>query len=254
MEIKVFGEEKRLLACKDYLSSENGGGVGRLFLYPIPTSRDGAHLSGIDISFSEAAREADERTLAVGYDIPTTLRAELTARGANIYDLSVDERFLTENARLTALGTLGFVLSNIPLAPYDMEIGVVGYGRIGSSLVRLLLFLGASVRVYTTKETVRLSLCEAGVRAELIDVKTAPYPLDLLINTAPVRVFSENVLSAMPKNLKIIELASGDNFLGAGELIRLPSVPARSYPESAGRIMAECVQNRLRYSSGEVVL
>ncbi len=254
MEIKVFGGEKRLLACKARLSLEESGGVARLFLYPIPTSRDGAHLSGTDISFAEAAEEADESTLAVGYDIPTALRAELTARGANIYDLSLDEKFLLENARLTALGTLGFILSHIPSAPYDMEIGVVGYGRIGSALVRLLLFLGVPVRVYTTKETVRLSLCEAGVRAELIDEKTAPYPLDLLINTAPVRVFSENVLSAMPRDLKIIELASGDNFLGEGELIRLPSVPTRSYPESSGRLMAECVRDRLRYSSGEVVL
>ena len=254
MEIKVFGEEKRLVKCKELLSNVKDGAYSRLFLYPIPTSRDGRHLTGSDTTFADAASLADGSTLAVGYAIPDTLRAELSTRGADIYDLSADENFLKENARLTALGTLGYILTAFPRAAYDMEIGVVGYGRIGSALVRLLLFLGARVRVFTTREAVRLSLCEAGVGAELVGEDTEPFPLDLLINTAPVRVFSEKALRLLPDDLRIIELAAGDNFLGAGELVRLPSVPTRSYPDSAGMVMANCIRARLGDCTGEVVL
>ena len=253
MEIKVFGEEKRLLECKACLSSFDCRDALQILLYPIPTSRDGAHLTGGDISFSEAAECADSSTLAVGYAIPSALRAELSAKGADIYDLSLDEAFLTENARLTALGTLGYILTKIEKVPSDCEIGIVGYGRIGSALLRLLLFLGARVRVYTTGESVRLSLCEAGVRAELADI-AEPYPLDLLINTAPARVFSESVLSRMPKDLKILELASGDNFLAGGDLTPLPSVPARFYPESSGKLLADSIMRHKRKRAGEVVL
>lgn len=231
MNILTYGVDERVELCAAMLGSHPSD--SSIMLLPIPTSRDGEHISGTEIPLSEPLREMTEDMTVVGYDIPEILRTGCAER---FLDLSRDEEFLEENARLTAEGCVGYILSTSKRVPSEQKIGIAGYGRIGRALLRYLLFFGANVRVYTSRECVRRSLAESGVESRLARYgeRADISGLDIFINTAPSPLLSEEDCRAA-RGCRIIELASGDNIPSCASPERLMSVPARVYPKSAAR-------------------
>ena len=233
MKILTFGEDGRARECAALLSKEELG-YSSVMLLPIPTTKDGKHLSGTNIPLSFLSSEIDGETLACGYGIPQEIFEGTPCR---VCDVSRDEEFLAENARLTAIGALGHILSSSPRAPWDLSFGVVGYGRIGSALVRYLLFFGAEVTVYSSQKEKRLALGELSVESRAANYGAGAGELsdiDILINTAPAPLLSPEDIRKNP-HLRIIELASGENFPRDADVLRLMALPSRMYPESAGR-------------------
>ena len=57
---------------------------------------------------------------------------------------------------------------------------------------------------------------------------------------------------ALPLGVRVIELASGENFKGVSGVERLPAIPERMYPESAAGAYADAVKRRIRHAEGEV--
>ena len=229
MNILTYGVAERVELCAAKLGSLSS--EASVMLLPFPTSRDGVHISGTQIPLSEPLREMTEDMTVVGYEIPEILRTGCAGR---FIDLSRDEEFLEENARLTAEGCVGYILSTSKSAPRELKIGVAGYGRIGRALVRYLLFFGAEVRVYTSRESVRHLLAEAGVGSRLARYGEGAdiSGLDIFINTAPSPLLTEEDCRAA-RGCRVIELASGDNIPSCASPERLMSVPARVYPKSA---------------------
>ena len=209
-------------------------GAERLILLPIPTSRDKKTLTGTKLTLDEAFVDIGQGDLACGYAIPEKYSELAKARGAVIFDASEDEAFLEENARLTALGALGYILTETDREPADISFGIVGYGRIGRIIARYLLFLGAKLKIYTTKELTRLELGRSEVSTESTkDGKISLDGVEILINTAPTRLDIGISEGRLPEGLRIIELASGDNFSGVEGVEALPSIPDRFYAKSA---------------------
>ena len=252
MNIRTYGADERLVFCCEYLNSERPRGIREMFLLPIPSSRlgDGEELLRDVLGAGENKDTAPGEIAVVGYGIPKEIKERLSSFGALVVDVSLDEEFLLENAHLTAVGTVGRLLSDLNAAPCDLSIGIIGYGRIGRALLGLLLPLGARPVVFTGNDSVRLELGRSGI-------STAAYnalrdgeglhgvgDIDVIMNTAPSRLVGEETLSRL-KNAKIFELASGDNFPPGADVVRLPSLPARAYPRSAGRCLAESVLRML---------
>ena len=243
MTVFTYDNSKRAGACRDFLlSSGKIGGFKMLTILPIPTTRDGVHLSGSDVTLASLLIEAEPGEIYLGYAIPEFLRDSLLDSGAIVVDASLDEKFLLENAHLTALATLAHILSRGDVSVDCLSVGVVGYGRIGRELVRLLLSVGAEVRVFSTRRDTVLCLCSSGVDAtHVLDGDPIP-TVDILVNTAPARIFNE--CSDVPDTMEILELAGG-NYFGEHRVTRLPSLPSRYYPETAGRIYAEALLRAL---------
>ena len=233
MKILTYGNDERVRECARLLEGARLP-VPSLMLLPIPVTKDKKHINGTDLELSALKDEMESGMLVVGYGIPREVRL---GAASEFCDVACDESFLRENARLTALGALGYILSTCDCAPQDLSIGVIGYGRIGSELVRELLFLGASVTVYTSKNETRVALGRLGVKTRSADYEKGSPELsdiDILINTAPARLIGEGDLPDL-SGVRLIELASGDNFPSGAAVERLPSLPARLYPKSAGR-------------------
>jgi hypothetical protein len=253
MIIENFGVGKRCSEALCLLVSAEAAGelpteFKRTLLLPIPTSKDKIHLSGTDKLASEVYGEAKAGDFVAGYGIERAAREAMTERGALVYDALLDEEFLADNAEATALGALGYILSNSDKTVRDSSFAVVGYGRIGKAMVRLLLFLGAKVRVYSGREEVCIELGECGVEAYFLDTgyilpKT---DADFIINTAPTDLSPSFPDGRLPRGVRVIELASGENFRGIEGVERLPSIPDRFYGKSAGKTYFSYIVKRMK--------
>ena len=219
-----------------------------MILLPVPTTRDNKRVSGTDIPLEDTLIGADGKSIVAGYALPGWYKAAAVERGALVLDLSGNEKFLSDNAEITANGALGYLLVTENRAPADIKVGVVGYGRIGSRLVRALLFLGSNVKVYTSKMSTCMELCECGVDCVTVANEQGACDfsgLDVLINTAPKDMSCCFPGGKLPLGLRVIELASGNNFVGVAGVEKLPGIPEKNYPLSAGRVYFEAVKGLL---------
>lgn len=251
MEILTYGNGERLLACSSAVAAGCPGDC-RIIILPIPTTRDGKTVAGTDVSLSEVCSRVERGMLVAGYSIPEEMAAEIVSRGGNIYDGSLDEELILANARLTAYGTLGWLLTNGSLAPEELAVGLVGYGRIGKELLRLLLFLGYKVRVYSSCADTRTTLSEHGIEVRDSRCGIDFSGLDILINTAPAPLISRKARRGNSE-LLILDLASGKYLEGIEGVVKLPSVPEKYFARGAGRLYAERILKRLGSGSPEEV-
>lgn len=245
MLIKVYENSLRAESCKNYLASSRlAARFSEVILLPIPSTRDGVTVNGADVSLLDAVSYADEDTLVIGYGIPGEVSEVLSSFGATECDVSRDEGFLSANAELTALGAISVMLESEKKAPRDISVGVAGYGRIGRIIADRLMYLGSHVRIFTTREPLRLELASLGIDSAPFPVRLSDLSgMDILFNTAPAAVFDENV--PPDGDIRIIDLASGAVFPEGVAVERYPSLPARAFPISAGRILAESVERFL---------
>ncbi len=234
MYIKVYNNDERSEACLDVLrASRLPSTVKGLCLLPIPSTSDGVHIRGCsDERLSDIIPKSG--VVYCGYAIPTDIARMLQDGGGIVSDASLDEDFLLDNAYLTSLASLGYILHTYSIDLSRPIVGVVGYGRIGSSLTRMLLSLGIPIRVYTSREDLRLELGSLGVSSSGYFSDASFDGVDLIVNTAP------SITLSPPADIPILELASGDNF-PENTVTRLPALPAKHYPRSAGRIWANAI-------------
>ena len=214
--------------------SAEDSGISDLIVLPIPSTRDGTHVNGLDLSLRDAILGVGQGSLVIGYQIPDYIKDILVKRGARFVDSAEDEEFLLDNAELTAMATVGIILNTEIRVPRDLAIGIVGYGRIGAALTAHLAYHGARLVVYTSSEEKRIMLGEMGISTADSIEGCGLGELDLLINTAPAVIFDTGEGSRFPTSLRVIDLASGENFPGLASVERYPSIPARMFPRSAG--------------------
>jgi len=246
MKIFSFGGGRRLEYCAEYLSDMRGN-YEKLILLPIPTTKDNIHIKGSDVTLSRIVGMADRNSAVCGYGIPFGVKEALGEMGASVFDGSDSEDFLVENAVLTVDGALGELLTSLESAPGDLSVGIIGYGRIGKRLLEALLFLGSRVKVYTRSEAVRRSLGEAGIESGEFVFDGDYHNLDVLINTAPTAVMSEEKIKEYEKDsLRILDLASGECFPPSVNVKKLASIPEMFYPRSAGRLYGKYISEFLR--------
>ena len=188
MIIHTYERTERGRACERYIK-DAGARCREIYILPIPSTRDGIYLKDTDVPISDIVKASGEGVYIISYGIGDALKEEMRSRGAVVYDAALDEEFLEGNADLTALATLGVLLESEERVPRDLSFGVVGYGRIGKRLVRLLLFLESRVRVYTSSEKTRLELSEYGIDSVLSERGADLSGIDILINTAPAVIF-----------------------------------------------------------------
>ena len=246
MTIKVYEKSQRAKTVEHLLAEHLSPlGIESLYILPIPSTRDGVSLNGSDMTLYDSVAGAGAGSLVIGYGIPDSIKEMLLVRGALLVDSSLDEEFLVENAELTALATLGIILNTDIRAPKDLTVGIVGYGRIGKSLVHHLAYLGATLIVFTSREEVRETLSGYGVMTARSGDGGALSSLDILINTAPAKIFDTGEESVIPTSLRVIDLASGVNFPSLASVERYPSLPARMFPSSAGRVWFDSVMRNI---------
>lgn len=220
---------------------------GEVLLLPIRYSTDGLHVSGTQVTLTDAVQK---RRLILGGLPP------VQAPHARVLDYTAREWLLQENARLTAEGAVVLLAGHTDRALYGADVGVLGMGRIATHLCRLLIALGAGVTVYARKPTALQEVAKMGARAvssaEGLPV-AAVRSHDALLNTVPARLLGATVLSHSRPGMLYLELASAPGAVEREAAERAgiryidgQGLPGKYAPCSAGELIATCVAEHLK--------
>lgn len=158
------------------------------------------------------------------------------SRDINLVDYSKNERFQAINSRLTAEGTLALIIKLSPKALADLHILIMGFGRTGSAMARLLDRLDSIIDI-ATNTSLRPSHAFARKVVPLNGFDFKDY--DVVINTVPSAIVSDKELMSMSEDCIYIDLASKPainldyaKYLGINAGI-YPALPARYSPFSS---------------------
>ena len=195
-------------------------------LLPIPSfNQDGSIRGGGDL----------QSILSVLPQNITVIGGNLTHPALIHYqtlDLLQDPIYISENADITARCAIGLIHQLLPCTFKNLPILILGWGRIGKCLSRLLRANDACVTVFARKESDRAMLKALGYATQ-----ASPDPTDfrVVINTAPA-----TVLPACPRDVLKMELSSVLG-IGGDDVVWARGLPAIHTPESSGRLIADTI-------------
>ena len=153
-------------------------------------------------------------------------------------DLLQDDTYVSANAAITAHCAIQLAMTKLPVTLEECSVLVIGWGRIGKCLCRLLRTLGASVTIAARKSADRAmakALGYAVISTDGID----PLGYRVIFNTAPAMVLSDGGTA-----LKI-DLASRPG-IGGEDVIWARGLPGKDAPESSGQLIAQTILENLK--------
>ena len=149
-------------------------------------------------------------------------------------DLLKNPVYVARNAAITAHCAVSLAMQKLPVTLEELPVLVIGWGRIGKCLAKLLKALGADVTVCARKESDRAMLSALGYRAAALPF-SGRIPAVLAFNTVPAPVDID-----LPRQCLKIDLASIKGLSGK-DVIWARGLPGKDAPVSSGELIAHTV-------------
>ena len=161
-----------------------------------------------------------------------------------VVQLLLCEEFVAANAAITAECAVGLCIADTAHCLADLNIAVFGGGRIAMQLVQRLVALGAkNVYLFARNSQQRQMAQLLGARAYPLPAQSRLALCDVVFNTAPAMVLTNDELAFLPRHAVLYELASAPGF-SAPEAQRLGlktvsavGLPGKYAPESAAQLI-----------------
>ena len=148
------------------------------------------------------------------------------------------------NAVPTAEGAIQIAMEELPITIHGARALVIGYGRLGRALSQRLAGLGAKVSV-AARKFADLAWAERQLEGWLCCY-------DLVVNTVPARILSEEDLEDLRPGCLVIDLASKPGGVDLEAAARLGvkviwalSLPGKVAPVTAGKSIKITIYNIL---------
>ena len=230
-----------------------------VIILPMPVVQSGgllnAPFSDRPIPLSEIAEATKPSALILGGRIGEDTYSLFEK--CKCIDYYEREELMIKNAVPTAEGAIEIAMTETPITIAKSKCLIIGYGRIGKVLSRLLSCMGAEVTVSARRYSDLAWIEVNGYRAvHNKDIIKSADSYDVIFNTAPALILNEEVLKIINPDSVVIDLASkpgGVDFQKAKDLglkvIWALSLPGKTAPLTSGKIIKETVSNIL-YEEG----
>ena len=270
LNIAVIGGDERQKLIYRYLHNrdfsiileghEDGINYNRIskskfIILPTVVSRDGDTLSApnckakIPLNSLLAAFE-NCQYIACG-NIKQELANEIESKKIKLFKYTDCPVFKTLNAVPTAEGAIAIAIEKTDKTICGSKCLIIGNGSIGKCLSKSLKGLGAKVTVSARKEIDFANLWSDNIAHintnNLNDFQLSEY--DIIFNTVPKRIITNDSIKKLDKDTLIIDLASNpygfDHSINdiACRLILAPSLPAIYAPKSSATATAKTIEN-----------
>ncbi len=228
--------------------------VSDAVIFPLPSVRtDGS----INTPFSNKKIILDDKDIDLLLQKPLFvsmkdkfLRAYPKLIKAQLYDYFAKEEFEILNALPTAEGALEIAMNRYEGTISGSKCLVVGFGRIGKILSKILAALNAQVTVAARRESDFAYITAFGLKTINTNKIKTVKGFDIVFNTVPAMIFDRELLMNTDRNTLIIDLASlpgGVDFEAAHTLdvdaVRALSLPGKCAPKTAGEIIKSTIFN-----------
>lgn len=203
-----------------------------IIILPVPVTRD-----KVNINCSLTNKQ-------ISLDILKDARREAKIFGGgklalnNYTDYLAKDEYAIKNAVLTAEGAISYAINNTEFSLWESRILVVGYGRLGKVLADRIKGFSPNLTVSARNERDFATLDMLGINhIKTEDIGSLDKQFDIIFNTVDIKLdYTGNAL--------FIDLSSTGgvtNVSGDLEYIKLPGVPGKTAPQTAGKIIAETV-------------
>lgn len=153
------------------------------------------------------------------------------------------------NSIPTAEGAIQIAMEETPITIHGSQTCIIGFGRVGITLARILKALGSNVTVIARNEGQLARAQEMGCRkARFDDLHEIVNQIDIIFNTVPAMILDRDILKYANPSIVIIDLATqpgGTDFEAANafglKAILAPGLPGKVAPVTAGNILADVV-------------
>jgi dipicolinate synthase subunit A len=233
------GDGAALRHCAEFLEDE-GYGIAQCpddrvthLLLPVPSFENGRIKGGWKLEGILSSLPGDLAVIGGKLDHPALVRYHRI-------DLLEDAHYLAQNAAITAACALKLALSKLPVTLQDQPVLVIGWGRIGKCLARMLRLLDARVAVQARKDSDRAMLSALGYQP-----RQALDGYRVIFNTVPFPVISEAESALCRSDCLKIDLASEPGIAGE-DVLHARGLPGKDAPETTGELMGRTILRLLR--------
>ena len=222
---------------------------------PVPLSSDRRRISspfGRNIVELEAFIEALKGKYLIAGNINIT--EQLDDMGVQYTDLLKREEFSVLNTIATAEGTIQIAMEETQRTVHGTNVLIMGFGRIGKVLAKMLDGIGAKVSCEARKnEDISWIKAYGYNPIHLNDLNENLNKFDIIINTIPFQILDSERLDLVKNDAVIIDLASnpgGVDRKAAREkgikVIWALSLPAKVAPLTSAEFIKETLYHVLK--------
>ena len=228
-----------------------------IVLGPLPLSSSGEY---INTPFSENKIDIDDllnslegKTFIAG-SIKQEVYDKINGKNITIFDIVKREELAVLNAISTAEGAIQIAINETPKNVHGNNVLVLGFGRIGKVLSKMLDGIGAKVSCEARKTTDLAWIKAYGYEPiNLIELKEHLHKFDIIINTIPYIVLTKEMLQEVKEDALIIDLASNPGGVDRNAIKELGikfnwalSLPGKVAPITSAEFMKETLLNMFK--------
>lgn len=238
--------------------------ASEVIVLPVPVTRDKVNIfaecSEFILRLSDIILNASSvgKKVILGGIIPRHLKDLLEENGHTVIDFFENSRLICNNAIATAEGALMIAMEKLQTTIISSSFAILGFGRIGSHLAKIIKALGGKVTIFARRDEVIGDAMGYGYEAvKLEEGSSEHYHFDIarkldevsvIYNTIPGIILNRKIIEQMHTRPLYIELASfpyGIDSKDARELefntIYAPSLPGRYSPISAAEYIYDAI-------------
>lgn len=178
----------------------------------IPFTKNGELIhtvfSSRPITIKEFMEHVEEKIIIAG-NIAPEITEKLVSKKNKVIDILKQEELAVLNAVATAEGALQIALEEAEFTIHASKSLILGFGRIGKILAKMLKGIGAEVYCEARKNSDIAWIKAYGYHPiELHELKQSLQEFDFIFNTVPFILLDKDNLKKVKKECLIIDLAS----------------------------------------------
>ncbi len=260
--VEIYGFDKKLSNNKN-ASLTQMVTIADIIICGIPLAAAGGlvnmPLSEESLPVHTLIEMMPESKFFVAGKIEKEVRESLTKKGVRYLDLLDREEMAVLNAIPAAEGAVELIIGAIPRTIHNSKILILGYGRIGKVLAKILSGFGADVWVEARNYS-DLSWIEAnGYKpVHLNDLERYVTEMNVIVNTVPHMLITADILNKIHLDCYLLDLASNPGGIDFEHAAKLGlktewalSLPGRVAPMTAAEIIKITIDNVMLEGGGK---